>query len=816
MSKRLYCLALVSVFNWVAVMAWAGTEGSISGTVADNQGVAVSGATVQLLSPEGNVVKKATTSATGAFEFFPVTFGDYDLAVQGGTGFAPYHASIHVSSGSTTRLDVRLEPETGNRQKEIVLEVKAKRMVNNSSSTSSTEITHEQIEAMPQGNQISLPRLLETTTPGVVPGPFNQTFIRGNHANVQFQIDGVQLPDSTSGTFADAFSPRNIDHFEFITGGIPAEYGERLAAVVNIVTKTGPEKPGGTAEVNYGSYNTFSPQAIVGGSSPSGDLHYYLSANYNRTDRGIDIPNPKTTALADQSQGGDVSHDSASGNNQFVKLDWLPTNEDKLTFILFQNYSVYQIPTFPSSFKPSDPYFAASPYTDANGNTNADGNPVTPLFNYSPPGTDDSQSNEDAYAQVVWKHSFTEKSFLQVAPYWKYSRVKVKNDPTNDLASADSTSPYFITGSTPTSFALDRHVNNIGLKADYSQRLNDRNLVKAGTQLQASQANDAFTVLNPTGTIPQFDGGGIDKGYLEALYAQDDVQIAKPLSLNVGVRFTATQFHFSDASSSASQWQPRVGLNYFVTDNTKVHAFYGRLFQPAPLENLREAFDKANGATTASFYDIKPEKDDYYELGVDQQVGQNHLVTVNAYYKNATDMLDDTQLLNTSIASPYNYAKGYAYGIEASLKGRINSDFSDYFNYSYEIAKGQNISGGTFAVAPSSIPSNTYLFLDHVQVHTANAGLTCSKDRYYSTVQGLFGSGLRTGPNNALHLPSHLSFDLSGGYEFQGDSWLSRWKLSADILNIFDNAYPISIANGFNGSHYAAGREFFLRLSKEL
>ena len=41
-------------------------------------------------------------------------------------------------------------------------------------------------------------------------------------------------------------------------------------------------------------------------------------------------------------------------------------------------------------------------------------------------------------------------------------------------------------------------------------------------------------------------------------------------------------------------------------------------------------------------------------------------------------------------------------------------------------------------------------------------------------------------------------------------------KVSGDVLNVFDTAYPITIANGFNGSHYAAGREFFVRLTKEL
>jgi outer membrane cobalamin receptor len=829
-AKFLKTFSLATPIFLVFSIAYAGVDGSITGTVTDADGVAVPNVHVKVVSSAGTTLKETNSSTTGEYQFFPLTIGDYEVVIDQ-PEYAPFHSPVHVSSGGAAVVDAKLEaksPVPKTTSKEIVLEVKAKkRAITNRASTSSTEITHDQIEQLPQGNDISLPRLLETTAPGVVQGPFNQTFIRGNHADVQYQIDGVQLPDSTSGTFSEAFSPRNIDHFEFITGGIPAEYGERLAAVVNIVTKTGPEKPEGLLELNYGTYNTFSPQLMYGGSTPSGDIHYFLSANYNRTDRGIDVPNPKTTALNDQSQGGDPTHDFNNGNSQFLKIDWLPDNQDKYSLILFQSYNFYQIPNFPGSFSPSDPYFSAntqSPYTDAFGNTNGGASPV---FNYAPAGTNDTQANEDAYAQVVWKHAFGERSFLQIAPYWKYSKVKVSNDPTNDLLSANDcpSGPNCIPGSTPSSFALNRHVNNLGLKADYSIRPDDINLVKAGIQIQGSEAGDSFSVLNPTGGVASFTGGGTDLGYFEAAYVQDDVQIAKPLLLNVGVRFTANQFHFDDASPTDYQFQPRIGLNFLVTDSTKLHVFYGRLYQPAPLEDLREAFDQANapvpgqsgGGTTATFYDVKAETDNYYEAGVDQQVGESHLATVNVYYKTATNMLDDTQLLNTSIASPYNYANGYAYGVEFSWKGRLTSELSDYFNYSYEIAKGENISGGTFAITPNNLPPpNTYIFLDHVQVHTANAGVSYSKDRYFASAQGLFGSGLRTGPSNANSLPAHLTFDATAGYEFKGDTWLTQWKVSGDVLNIFDNAYAISIANGFNGSHYAAGREFFIRLTKEL
>ena len=81
-----------------------------------------------------------------------------------------------------------------------------------------------------------------------------------------------------------------------------------------------------------------------------------------------------------------------------------------------------------------------------------------------------------------------------------------------------------------------------------------------------------------------------DNGYQEGFYLQDDLTLAKWLVLNAGVRFDATQFVFPDTTANDSLVEPRVGLNILPTETTKVHFFYGKLFMPAPPEDLRETF----------------------------------------------------------------------------------------------------------------------------------------------------------------------------------------------------------------------------------
>jgi outer membrane receptor protein involved in Fe transport len=322
--------------------------------------------------------------------------------------------------------------------------------------------------------------------------------------------------------------------------------------------------------------------------------------------------------------------------------------------------------------------------------------------------------------------------------------------------------------------------------------------------LQASRSDG--TVSIQTSTAKLIDSSP-NTGYFESVYVQDDITLAKPLTLNAGLRYDATQFVFSGLRPTDGLLQPRIGLNYMATETTKLHVFYGKLFQPAPVENLRYQFNPTTGSFTAlTSYDIKAEKDNYYEVGVAQQFLDKQVAMLNVYYKDGENVLDDAQILNTSIAQPYNFATGYAYGVELSVKGQINDVWSEYANYSYGIAKGKGIEG----VAECS----GYQFLDHTQVHTANAGLTYTRNSFWWTVQGLYGSGLRTGACNSISLPGHFTMDTTAGYEFKGSSWYSNFRLSGDVLNIFNNTYPITIANGFNGSHYAAGRQFFVRVAK--
>ncbi len=780
----------------VGLMSYAGTDGLLRGKVTCAHGP-VSGASIRVMN-HGQEVRGVLSDEEGGFVLFPVPLGDYTLIVDA-PSTVKTELSVHVSSQEQESFVIYLQEEDDDGVQEVHIEA-SRKLIQKSASMSRTEVAS--VERLVQGSEVPFTKLLAGTTPGVVEGSFGQLYVRGNHSNIQYQIDGVLLPDSSSGNFSRVFSVRNMERMEVVTGGVPAEYGQRLNAVINMVSKSGTLEPGGEVELNYGSYSTLSPHILGSGSLLNGKMRAFMSINYNQSARALNTPQPKS--LEDQgSGGGDAIHDFGSGLAEYLKLDWSLSHTGHLSLIVLNQFQSYQIPNYPSSFSPSSPYFQNG-YKDRFGNTSSEG----PVFQYRPIATDDRQQEYNTYLAISYKKIYDNHMVLQASPFFKYSAIKVIADPVNDLASSEVGGSSPIVNSDPMSFALDKKTSTFGLKSDLTSVLGERDVVKKGVLMQASKTLGSISTLSLIGRAPLSDSTPVS-GYMEGVYIQDDHTFLPGLVANVGLRYDAVQFVFTGVENNAptdSMLQPRLGLNYMLTPDTKLHVFYGKLFQPAPMEALRYSFNRASLGPKP--YDILSEKDDYVELGIAQEYA-GHVTGLTVYYKKAINMQDSGQVENTTISQVFNYADGFAYGIEWYLRGQMSRDWSDFLSYAYSIAKGRGISGGMWAAHDPNVPD--YQLLDHVQVHTANGGIQYAKNNYWWTLQGVLGSGFRTGEHNDIPLPLHVTFDTTVGYKLL----LDKARVSFDILNIFDYSYPITISNAYNNSQYAAGRQFFVRFVSE-
>jgi hypothetical protein len=121
----------------------------------------------------------------------------------------------------------------------------------------------EALETIPQGENAPLNQVI-LQMPAVAQDSFGQIHVRGEHANVQFRINGVELPEGLS-VFGQALETRFARSISLLTGALPAQYGFFTAGVLDIQTKTGLTNPGFAISMYGGSFNWLQPSFEYGG-----------------------------------------------------------------------------------------------------------------------------------------------------------------------------------------------------------------------------------------------------------------------------------------------------------------------------------------------------------------------------------------------------------------------------------------------------------------------------------------------------------------------------------------------------------------------
>src|SRR5690349_15866139 len=113
--------------------------------------------------------------------------------------------------------------------------------------------------------------------PGVAQDSFGQLHVRGEHANLQYRIDDVLLPESIPG-FGQELQTRLADNISLITGALPAQFGFRTTGVIDIHTKNGAVFQQGDASLYVGSFDTIKESVEYGGLF--GKLSLYATESY--------------------------------------------------------------------------------------------------------------------------------------------------------------------------------------------------------------------------------------------------------------------------------------------------------------------------------------------------------------------------------------------------------------------------------------------------------------------------------------------------------------------------------------------------------
>lgn len=621
--------------------------------------------------------------------------------------------------------------------------------------SSQYQITAEDIQKQPLGASAPLSQVL-LQAPGVVQDSYGGVHVRGDHANLQYRLNGVLLPESISG-FGQTLDARTIKSIRLMDGALPAQFGERTAAVVDITTRSGAALGnGGSAGLTTGSFGTLNPNASWWGSQ--GRWSWYLTGNYNQNQVGLE--NPTASRRPD--------HDDTHQGKAFADLTYLVNDSTRLSLFAGFANNRFQIPTNPGQA----PQFG---YLDTAGQDSAQ--------------LDETQRETTRFGMLALQGTLGDTAY-QVSAGQRYSDLAFNPDVAGDLVFSGVASQ------------VQRSNRASTVQADFSTPLGDNHTLRYGLYGNSERARAGSTAWvfpvdadgNQASTTPRvIPDASAFHASTTALYVQDEWHIGTDWTLNYGLRGD----RYRAFGGTEGQLSPRLGVVWNATDSITVHAGYSRYFTP-PASGLVAGSDIAlyDGTTNAqpAIGSTTPlsERSDYYDVGISQQVGEHLTLGLDAYDRKVDRLQDEGQFGAAYIYSTFNYRRGHIHGVEFSAD-YSRGPLSAYVNAAYNKAMGKQVLTGQYNLDPEALAyvQDNWIHLDHDQKLTSSGGLSYAFAGHNRVgANYVFGSGLRSdieGVPNGGELPSYLQVNLSAAHDFNADSGHplhARWRWSTHWIAV--------------------------------
>ena len=230
---------------------------SVTGTVTDNTGALVRGATVTAVNKATGVEYPATSNDAGVYTISGLNIGTYVIRAEA-AGFKKVTTNtIVLESGQIARVAIKLEVGGISEQVEVT---GVNPILQTENAVVSEIITGETVVALPlNGRNFAQLTLL---TPGVqthAPTSFTEAnptvssgrpYVNGQREQSNnFMLDGVDQNEAVDNQIAYYPSPDAIAEIRIDTNNYSAEYGNVAGGVVSAITKSGTNEYHGSAFV---------------------------------------------------------------------------------------------------------------------------------------------------------------------------------------------------------------------------------------------------------------------------------------------------------------------------------------------------------------------------------------------------------------------------------------------------------------------------------------------------------------------------------------------------------------------------------------
>jgi len=234
-------LSFSALFVFTSVALGQNT-GTISGTVQDQSGAVIAGATVKAQNPATSFSRETTSATNGFYRFDQLPVGTYTISVEAAGFKKTVTQQVALSVNDALTLDMKLEV---GQVSEVVTVSEAPSAVNTETSVLGKTVDNRTLNDLPilSGANGRNPLALAPLQAGVMPagqvGPFSVNGQRAQSNN--FLLDGgdsndlaINVPDAVNG-----FSPDALQEFRILTNTYSADYGRNSGAIVALISKAG-------------------------------------------------------------------------------------------------------------------------------------------------------------------------------------------------------------------------------------------------------------------------------------------------------------------------------------------------------------------------------------------------------------------------------------------------------------------------------------------------------------------------------------------------------------------------------------------------
>src|SRR5687768_11071546 len=242
-ASGFHCCIVTCLAVLIATAAWAQAPvGTISGTVHDQSGAVVPGATITIRQLATGVERHLTSETDGTFSAPSLAAGPYAVSAEL-TGFRTQRIEVTVATGRVSTVEMRMEVGLATE----VVNVAANAIhVETEAHAVTGVITRQKIQELPLNGRSFLQ--LAFLEPGVTASPgttsqynslFSVSILGGDSNKTAITVDGGNIRNNIEGNTGMNFSQEVVEEFQLSSANFDLSTGITSVGAVNIVTRTG-------------------------------------------------------------------------------------------------------------------------------------------------------------------------------------------------------------------------------------------------------------------------------------------------------------------------------------------------------------------------------------------------------------------------------------------------------------------------------------------------------------------------------------------------------------------------------------------------